>query len=90
MWMGKNIKSLVKFDCQNVDSISHWPIKNYVKSRNIFFKLAHSSFSAGCGRTGTIIAVDYAWTLLKMKVSGDSTHVHVHVRVDFKQFYMYI
>ena len=26
-------------------------------------------YSAGCGRTGTICAVDYAWTLLKMQVS---------------------
>ena len=25
--------------------------------------------SAGCGRTGTICAVDYAWSLLKMHVS---------------------
>ena len=45
------------------------------------FKLAHSSFSAGCGRTGTIIAVDYAWTLLKMKVGDDNAYKYV-VHVD--------
>ena len=48
--------------------------------------LAHSSFSAGCGRTGTIIAVDYAWTLLKMNVSNKNTCTGVK-NVSYKQFH---
>ena len=38
---------------------------------NLFFLITWFLFfsSAGCGRTGTICAVDYAWSLLKMHVS---------------------
>ena len=49
------------------------PIREKVHT---FFKLTHLCFSAGCGRTGTIIAVDYAWTLLQMKVSNDNTWIY--------------
>ena len=40
----------------------------YTKLERRIHKLFVLFFSAGCGRTGTICAIDFAWDMLKMGV----------------------